>query len=108
MIHASVRDAQAKVVENDDRSAVGWRPIVWYDYEFNGIHYQGKTSGELWYYESDAAAETAKSLIGAVLPIRCNPSRPAQSVYLQSDGGPAQLLPALPDKDSGLIAISLK
>jgi hypothetical protein len=108
LIHASIRDAQARVVENDDGKSVGWRPLVWYDYEFNGIRYKGKTSGELWYYEKDAAAETAESLIGASLPIRCNPLKPSQSLYLQRDGGPAQLLPALPDPDSGLINISLK
>ncbi|MGZ4844964.1 MAG: DUF3592 domain-containing protein [Candidatus Angelobacter sp.] len=104
--HATIRDAQARVVESEDGSSVGWRPVVWYDYELNGIRYQGKTTGELWYYENDAAAEAAKSLIGAALPIRCNPSKPAQSLYMQSDGGPAQLLPAHPD--SGLVTLSLK
>lgn len=108
LIQATIRGAQARIVENEDGRAVGWRPVVWYDYEFDGIRYEGKTSGELWYYETDAAAETAQSLIGAALPIRCNPSKPAQSLYLQSDGGPAQLLPAHPDPDSGLITISLK
>ncbi|MGZ4878419.1 MAG: hypothetical protein ACXVIO_09545 [Candidatus Angelobacter sp.] len=105
-IHATIRDAQARVVESEDGSSVGWRPVVWYDCELNGIRYQGKTTGELWYYENDAAAEAAKSLIGAALPIRCNPSKPAQSLYMQSDGGPAQLLPAHPD--SGLVTLSLK
>jgi hypothetical protein len=105
---ATILNAEAWVIESESGKAGGWIPEVVYEYEVYGIPYQGRTTGEIWYYENDAASETARSLIGSTLPIRCSPSNPAKSIHLRTDGGPAQLLPSRPDPDSGLVTLSLK
>jgi hypothetical protein len=107
-INATIRYAEAHVIESESGKSAGWLPVVVYEYEVNGISYQGKITGEIWYYENDAASETARSLIGATLPVRYSPSNRGKSLYLRTDGGPAQLLPAQPDPDSGLVTLSLK
>ncbi|HEY7404057.1 MAG TPA: DUF3592 domain-containing protein [Candidatus Angelobacter sp.] len=102
----------ARVRQLDQFNAVGkmreWRPIVRYEYQVENTTYSGKASGEIWYFDEDGASDTVESLIGAILPIRYDPSRPSKSFYLPQDGGPPQLRPANPDAKTGLVVLSLK
>lgn len=79
-----------------------------YEYQVGDTTYPGKAIGGIWCYDDQGLFETAKSLIGATLPIRYDPSRPSRSFYLPQDGGPPQFLPAAPDTKSDLVVLSLK
>ena len=73
-----------------------------------GTRYAGKAYGPMWVYDRQAAEEIANSLSGAGLPVRYNPSNPAESTYFLPDGGPPQLVLAEPGPKTGLVILSLK
>src|SRR5215472_4650353 len=108
VLQATIRRAYVEEVRDEDSGHIGWRAQLSYDYYVDGIEYGGKAQGPVWTYDPEAAQEVVNTLIGANLPIRYKPSKPARSVYLPSDGGPPQLLLAEPDPKTGLAILSLK
>jgi len=108
VLQATIQTAYVEEVRDDDSGHMGWRVQLSYDYKVDGIEYGGKAQGPVWTYDPKAAQETAKTLLGANLPVRYKPSKPARSIYLPSDGGPPQLLLAEPDPKTGLVIVSLK
>lgn len=108
-VQAVIEKAEAKKIVGEEAEwRACWRPVVQYTYRVNGDTYSGEAEGEIWFYDKQAACEVAKNLEGKNLPIRYKPDAPFRSVYLPSDGGPPQFIPARPDPKSGFVNVSLK
>jgi uncharacterized protein DUF3592 len=97
-----------EAVDSESGRRLGWKPVLFYTYHVDGDTYSGEAEGEPWTYDWLTASEVAKSMEGDSLPIRYKPDSPSRSVYLPSDGGPPQFIPARPDPKSGLVIVSLK
>jgi hypothetical protein len=105
---ATIKRAHVEEVYNNEAGHLGWRTVLLHIYKVSDVSYTGSARGPVWSYDEPAARETAQGLVGAELPVRYNPAKPAQAIYMLSDGGPEQMLLATPDPKTGLVILPLK
>lgn len=111
IVQGVITKTDVELAKHADSSQEGdaWTPIVWYSYEVNGIGYQGRSEMEPWYLDIRSALAAADDLIGKNLQVRYRSENPANSTWLEADGGSGQLAPAAkPHPVSGLVTLSLK
>lgn len=86
-----------------------WSVAIQYSYQANGELYSGTYFLPQTYSDGDLASEAERAWVGKQIVVRYNPSKPAQSFFLEQDGAPGKPhIPRLLSYSPYLTNLSLK
>ncbi len=76
--------------DDDEEYFPSWAIAIQYSYQADGELYAGSYFLPSTYSDGDLAREVKDSWVGKKIVVRCNPSKPGQSFFLEQDGAPGK------------------